>query len=101
MGDHAPDVALEITGWLGRLHLVQPYNWRSWTAEFPSISEIESLTVDECVLHVTRLARLDRVQGGLLMSCASSGLLRALCERIAHLVERGRVPVVPKPSVVI
>ena len=92
LGDHGPDLAIELTMVLGRLHLVQPFNWRQWNVPAPSRAEIETLALGDCVRHITRIVRADRVEQGLLMAAARSGDLRALCERARQLSSGRRVP---------
>lgn len=75
--DETQMVSLSIK--IGALHLVQPFNWREWAAPAPAREEIPQLSLDDCVRHITRVVRMNRVAEGVLASYAQSGDLLALC----------------------
>ena len=77
---------------IGSLHLVQPFNWNEWAAEFPSREEIAELSLEDCVRHVTRLARLDRFSEGVLLNAVRSGHLMALCMRAKQMANGEPIP---------
>ena len=64
---------------IGSLHLVQPFNWNAWEADFPTHEQIAQLSLADCVRHITRLVRLNRFAEGVLSNAIASGDLLALC----------------------
>jgi hypothetical protein len=74
---------------LGSLHLVQPFNWMSWGAPFPTPDEIDSLSLENCIRHITRVSRADRTNEGVLWSTVQSGVLLAIC-KVAYRRAEGK-----------
>jgi len=64
---------------LGSVHLIQPFNWTAWNMPFPDPEEIPSLSLVDCIKQITRLARADRTNEGVLWGALRSGTLEALC----------------------
>ena len=64
----------------GRLNLVQPFDWMQWQAPMLSEVDIDELTIDDCIRHITRLVRGDRFAENLLAGWIHEGYFRALCE---------------------
>lgn len=79
-----------VNGLLGSVHLIQPFKWTSWNVPFPAPEEIAGLTLVDCIKQITRLARADRTNEGILWGALRSGALEALC-RTAHERSRGKV----------
>ena len=77
---------------IGSLHLVQPFNWNEWAADFPSREQIAELSLADCVRHITRLVRLNRFAEGVLFNAVRSGDLMALCMRAKQLANGEPVP---------
>ena len=73
----------QVNSLLGSVHLIQPFKWTSWNVPFPSPEEIPGLTLVDCIKQITRLARADRTNEGILWGALRSGVLEALC-RTAH-----------------
>ena len=69
----------KVNSLLGSVHLIQPFNWRSWNIPFPTTDEIPSLSLVDCVKQITRLCRADRTNEGILWGALRSGILQALC----------------------
>ena len=69
----------KVNSLLGSVHLIQPFNWRSWNIPFPTTDEIPSLSLVDCVKQITRLCRADRTNEGILWGALRSGILEALC----------------------
>ena len=69
----------QVNSLLGSLHLIQPFKWTSWNVPFPSPEEIPGLTLVDCIKQITRLARADRTNEGILWGALRSGALEALC----------------------
>ena len=69
----------KLNSLLGSVNLIQPFDWMSWSATFPSTEEIASLSLLDCVKQVTRLSRADRTHEGILWGALRAGALEALC----------------------
>ena len=92
------DTSVEVALRCGRLHLVQPFDWKAWVEIAPPSHDAVALSWEDCVRHVTRIVRAERFAEGSLMASVRSGELRALCERVADLQDRGRPPSLPKTT---
>lgn len=77
---------------IGSLHLVQPFNWNEWGADFPSRSGIADLSLADCVRHITRIVRLNRFSEGVLLNAVRSGELMALCMRAKEMANGEPIP---------
>lgn len=64
---------------LGSVRLIQPFNWTSWSAPFPATGDIATLSLADCIKHITRLSRADRTNEGILWGSLRAGILGALC----------------------
>lgn len=83
---------------LGALHLVQPFNWNAWGADFPTREQIALLPLADCVRHITRLVRLNRFAEGVLANAVASGDLLALCNQARNQAKGERIPNVIGPD---
>jgi hypothetical protein len=77
---------------IGSLHLVQPFNWNEWAADFPSREQIAELSLADCVRHITRIVRLNRFSEGVLFNAVRSGQLLALCMRAKEMANGEPIP---------
>ena len=69
----------QLSSLLGRVGLVQPFNWNAWNAPSPEIHEMWMLSAHDCIRHVTRIVRAERFNEGVLKSAVRSGRLSVLC----------------------
>ena len=77
---------------LGAVHLIQPFDWNAWQEPWPSADDVGGLTMEQCVKHVTRIARANRFNEGVLSASIQSGLLASLCRVAYERAAGGRVP---------
>jgi hypothetical protein len=89
---------LPIKRIMGRLNLVQPFNWMDWPAPPLSEVDLDQLDINDCVRHFTRLVRGDRFAEGLLASWIRSGHFRKLCEAARRAAAGDRAPSLPKAA---
>jgi hypothetical protein len=89
---------LEMKNYLGRLRLVQPFDWMHWEA--PALSEVDLEQIDlyDCIRHITRLVRGDRFAENSLSSWIVSGHFRALCEAAARIANGQPTPALSKAA---
>ena len=71
---------LPLKSALSAVRLIQPFPWPQWQAGMPCIEDVGGLSVEDCIRHITRIVRADRVNEGLLSGWLRSGFIRRLCE---------------------
>jgi hypothetical protein len=77
---------------IAELHLVQPFNWMQWEAPMLSEVDIDGLSIEDCVRHITRLVRGDRFAENLLADWIHEGYFRTLCEAARRKADGKPVP---------
>ena len=80
---------------LASVRLIQPFDWMKWQMGWPTLEEIEDLTLADCVRHITRLVRSERyredeVVNGSMWQSLRSGKLEKYC-RTAYLRSGGTI----------
>lgn len=80
-----------VNALLGSVRLIQPFNWVAWGVPYPTNEEIASLSLLDCVRHITRISRVNRTNEGALADALRSGMLVALCHRARLLANDGPV----------
>ena len=64
---------------VGALNLVQPFNWRQWTEQFPEAVQCKLMDLETAIKHITRICRAERFMEGVFMGSVKSGVLLGLC----------------------
>ncbi len=77
---------------IAKLHLVQPFDWMQWSAPMLSEVDVDSLSIEDCVRHITRLVRGDRFAENLLAGWIREGYFRTLCEAARRKADGKPVP---------
>lgn len=83
---------------IAKLHLVQPFDWMQWQAPMLSEVDIDELSIDDCIRHITRLVRGDRFAENLLAGWIHEGYFRALCEVARRKADGEPVPSLRKAA---
>ena len=83
---------------IAKLHLVQPFDWMQWQAPMLSEVDIDELSIDDCIRHITRLVRGDRFAENLLAGWIHEGYFRALCEVARREADGKPVPSLRKAA---
>jgi hypothetical protein len=70
---------------LAGVRLIQPFDWMKWKVMAPSLAEIPSLSLADCVRHVTALVRSERyreadVVDGAVWYSLREGRIEAICK---------------------
>ena len=89
---------VNINSLLGAVHLIQPFNWNEWGEPFPVEEEIANLSLEDCIRQVTRIARADRTQEGILWLTIRSGVMARICTVAQQKSKGARIPSLAKLS---
>jgi hypothetical protein len=64
---------------IGRLNLVQPFDWMHWEEPYPETAQARILDLETAIKHITRICRAERFHENSIWSHIHSGLLLGLC----------------------
>lgn len=64
---------------IGRLNLVQPFDWMHWEEPFPETAQARILDLETAIKHITRICRAERFSENSIWGHIRSGLLLGLC----------------------
>lgn len=64
---------------IGRLNLVQPFDWMHWEEPYPETAQARILDLETAIKHITRICRAERFSENSIWSHIRSGLLLGLC----------------------
>lgn len=64
---------------IGRLNLVQPFDWMHWDEPYPETAQVRILDLETAIKHITRICRAERFHENSIWSHIRSGLLLGLC----------------------
>ena len=78
---------------LGAVGLIQPFNWVKWGAPFPELHELWHLNIHDCIRHITRIARAERTNEGVLRSAVRAGAIPIICLTAHKLTQGQHAPV--------
>lgn len=85
---------LAVKSALSAVRLIQPFPWPQWQVGMPTLEEVADLSPEDCIRHITRIVRADRVNEGLFWGWLRSGFIRRVCE-VAREKSNGQ----PLPSI--
>ena len=77
---------------VGALNLVQPFNWRQWTEQFPEAVQCKLMDLETAIKHITRICRAERFMEGVFMGSVKSGVLLGLCLVVREHTRGERAP---------
>lgn len=85
----------DVNSLLAGVRLIQPFDWMKWRVGWPTLEEIEDLSLADCVRHITRLVRSERyredeVINGSMWQSLRNGELEKYC-RTAYLRSGGTI----------
>jgi hypothetical protein len=98
VAEHDERAYLPMKQCIARLNLVQPFDWMQWQAPMLSEVDIDELSIDDCLRHITRLVRGDRFAENLLAGWIHEGYFRALCEVARREADGKPVPSLRKAA---
>jgi hypothetical protein len=86
-----------VVSLLAGVRLIQPFDWMKWQVMAPSLDEIPSLSLADCVRHITALVRSERyreadVVDGSVWYSLCEGRIESICETARIATNAGIVP---------
>jgi hypothetical protein len=84
--------------YLGRLGLVQPFDWMHWSAPNLLDVDMDQLDIYDCIRYITRHVRGERFFENFLSPWIRSGVFGDLCETAMRKSRFQPTPLLPKAA---